>query len=186
MNPLIRFLKKYRSQIFRILAEEYLGFLTRYLPSLEGFLLRRFLYKILFKKCGKRLNIYPAVHLVHTYGLEAGDYVSINSGAHIDARGGIKIGDHVMIGPHSVIVSSNHNSASLDIPMTFLDHVMKPTIIGNDVWIGANTFIAGGVEIGDGAIIGAGAVVTKSVAPYKIVGGCPAKEISDRKTKKSR
>ena len=52
--------------------------------------------------------------------------------------------------------------------------------IGNDVWICANVLITGGVKIGDGAVILAGAVVTKNVAPYSIVGGVPAKEISKR------
>lgn len=49
--------------------------------------------------------------------------------------------------------------------------------IGNDVWVGANVKIMGGVEIGDGAIIAAGSIVTKSVNPYEIVGGVPAKLI---------
>lgn len=46
--------------------------------------------------------------------------------------------------------------------------------IGNDVWIGYNVTILSGVNIGDGAVIGANALVTKSVAPYSIVGGNPA------------
>lgn len=54
------------------------------------------------------------------------------------------------------------------------------TIIGNDVWIGHNVLIKQGVKIGDGAIIGMGAVVTKDVAPYSIVGGCPAHLIKYR------
>lgn len=54
------------------------------------------------------------------------------------------------------------------------------TIIGNDVWIGANAVIKGGVTIGDGAVIGAGAVVTHDVEPYAIVAGVPAKMIGYR------
>lgn len=56
----------------------------------------------------------------------------------------------------------------------------KRTIIGNDVWIGHNAIIKQGVRIGNGAVIGAGSVVTKDVAPYSIVGGCPAKHIKYR------
>lgn len=55
-----------------------------------------------------------------------------------------------------------------------------PTIIGNDVWIGAKAIVSTGVTIGDGAIIAAGAVVTKDVPPYAIVGGVPAKLIRYR------
>ena len=54
------------------------------------------------------------------------------------------------------------------------------TIVGNDVWIGAEAMIMGGVKIGDGAVIGSRALVTKDVAPYAIVGGNPAKEIKKR------
>lgn len=55
-----------------------------------------------------------------------------------------------------------------------------PVVIGNDVWIGADAVVLRGVTIHDGAVVAAGAVVTKDVAPYTIVGGVPAREISKR------
>lgn len=56
----------------------------------------------------------------------------------------------------------------------------KATIIGNDVWIGADATIMAGVKIGTGSVIGASAVVTKDVEPYTIVAGVPAKPIKRR------
>lgn len=56
----------------------------------------------------------------------------------------------------------------------------KHTIIGNDVWIGANVIIIQGVKVGNGAVIGAGAIVTKDVGDYEIVAGNPAKVIRKR------
>ncbi|WP_019998349.1 CatB-related O-acetyltransferase [Aureimonas ureilytica] len=50
------------------------------------------------------------------------------------------------------------------------------TVIGNDVWIGAEAVILPGVTIGDGAVIGAFSVVARDVAPYAIVAGNPAVE----------
>lgn len=52
--------------------------------------------------------------------------------------------------------------------------------IGNDVWICEDVIIMSGVTIGDGAVIGAKSIVTKDVAPYTIVAGCPAKPIKMR------
>ena len=40
--------------------------------------------------------------------------------------------------------------------------------------------MAGGIHVGDGSIIAANSVVTKSVPPYSIVGGNPAKVIKYR------
>jgi chloramphenicol O-acetyltransferase type B len=56
------------------------------------------------------------------------------------------------------------------------------TIIGNDVWIGAESMIMPGVQIADGAVIATRSVVTKNVGPYEIWGGHPAKLIKKRFT----
>jgi len=154
------------------------------LPGMMGVLLRFFVHKVLLKKLGSFILIYPGVHLTHTYGISFGKHCSINSGAILDGRGGITIGDCVMIGPHSYIASSSHTYDNTSIPMTSRGHFMKPVTIKNDVWIGANTTILGGVTIGKGVIVGAGAVVTKDVPDYTIVGGVPAKEIGFRGKRK--
>ncbi len=49
------------------------------------------------------------------------------------------------------------------------------TYIGNDVWIGTNAVLMSDCVIGDGAVIAAGAIVTRSVPPYAIVAGVPAR-----------
>ena len=54
------------------------------------------------------------------------------------------------------------------------------TVVGNDVWIGAEAMIMPGLTIGDGAVIAARAFVTKDVEPYTIVGGNPATIIKKR------
>ena len=54
------------------------------------------------------------------------------------------------------------------------------TVVGNDVWIGAEAMVVPGVRIGHGAMIGSRALVTKDVEPYTIVGGNPAKPIRKR------
>lgn len=58
--------------------------------------------------------------------------------------------------------------------------VQDKLIIGNDVWIAAGVNVLRGLTVGNGAVCGAGAVVTKSVPPYAIVGGVPARIIGYR------
>lgn len=58
------------------------------------------------------------------------------------------------------------------------------TVIGNDVWIGADVTIMPGIKIGDGSIIATKSVVTKNIEPYSIVGGNPANLIRKRFSEK--
>jgi acetyltransferase-like isoleucine patch superfamily enzyme len=65
--------------------------------------------------------------------------------------------------------------------MQYQDHTAEKVVIGNDVWIGANTVILPGVEIGDHSIVVAGSIVTKDIPSFTIVGGVKAKLIKYRK-----
>lgn len=53
-------------------------------------------------------------------------------------------------------------------------------VVGHDVWIGMNVTLGRGITLGHGCVVAAGAVVTKSVPPYAIVGGNPARLIRMR------
>jgi len=55
-------------------------------------------------------------------------------------------------------------------------------VIGNDVWMGYNVKLFKGITIGNGAVIGACSLVTKSIEPYTIVAGTPARPIRKRFT----
>lgn len=59
-------------------------------------------------------------------------------------------------------------------------HSAGPVVIGNDVLVAYEALILSGVTIGDGAVVGARAVVTRSVAPYEVVGGNPARHLKWR------
>ena len=50
-----------------------------------------------------------------------------------------------------------------------------PIIIGKNAFVGGMSIIRRGVTVGEGSIIGMGSLVTKSVPPYEIWGGVPAK-----------
>ncbi|MEH7470020.1 CatB-related O-acetyltransferase [Priestia megaterium] len=78
--------------------------------------------------------------------------------------------------------SLNYITTYQPISKKMINHSMnqKPSIIGNDVWCGANVVIRQGIEIGDGAVIGANSVVTKDIPSYAIAVGAPAKIIRYR------
>lgn len=82
----------------------------------------------------------------------------------------IEIGDNFISAPGSVILA--HDASTFRHSGCYR---CERTIIGNDVFIGANAVVLPGVRIGDGAIVGAGSVVTKDVPSYTVVAGNPAR-----------
>ena len=78
------------------------------------------------------------------------------------------------------MIPVNYGYTDRDTPFRQQTPTMKGITIGDDVWVGAGVTILDGCTIGRGCIIGAGAVVTKSIEPYAIVAGVPAKKIGMR------
>ena len=121
--------------------------------------------------------------LLMTYGgsISIGDNCSINPYTVLYGHGeGLVIGNHVLIAGHCLIIPANHVFVRTDITINKQGTFSKGIIIEDDVWIAAGCQILDGVTIGKGAIIAAGSVVNKSVEPYTIVGGVPAKLIKKR------
>lgn len=94
---------------------------------------------------------------------------------------GAVIGNFVMIGPNTAILTKSHLHESTDIPMVKQGETEdRIPVIEDDVWIGRNAIILPGMRIGTGSIVGAGAVVTSDVPPFSVVGGVPARVIRTR------
>ena len=133
-----------------------------------------------------------------------GNGVQIDRGTdvkvHYGAKGNITIGDHTIIGPYCFlsgesiqigaqcliapqvgIFANNHEFSD---PLRYIrqqGHTYKGIVIEDDCWIGTGAKILDGVHIGKGCVIGAGAVVAKSLPPYSIALGVPAKVVGTRK-----
>ncbi len=120
--------------------------------------------------------------ILRTYGgtIKIGHSCFINSFTILYGHGDLIIGNGCLIGPQVTIVPVNYGLQDRNIPFRLQTPTLKGIIIEDDVWIGAGATILDGCTIGTGAVIGAGAVVTKSVEPYSIVGGIPAKKIRNR------
>ncbi|MCZ4244149.1 acyltransferase [Pedobacter punctiformis] len=113
-------------------------------------------------------------------GLRIGNNSSIGTYNYIGCSGFIDIGNNVMMGPRVGLFAENHKFERTDIPMHEQGVEREFITIEDDCWIGTNSVILSGVTIGKGSIIAAGSVVTKSVEPYSIMGGVPAKLIKKR------
>lgn len=113
-------------------------------------------------------------------GLKVGDHSNIGPYSYIGCSGKITIGNNVMISPRVSIYAENHVFDDANIPMKEQGVTQSAVTIEDDCWIAANSIILAGVTIGKGSVIAAGSVVTKSVPPYSVVAGVPAKVIKQR------
>ena len=99
-----------------------------------------------------------------------------NPNVYIQANNGLIIGNNVGFGSGSKIISANHSHTNHS------KHTKTPPIvIGNNVFIGANSVLLQGIKIGDNVIIGAGSIVSKNIPSNSIAVGNPCKVIKENK-----
>ena len=138
--------------------------------------------EIMNSEMGYYSRIKPFSHLRDSI---LGDYSIVSNATYINATDiekfdSIGYGNYIGLWEHNLFVTTHSfylyegSGGFVDGYQSYeKDHIR--TIIGNDVWTGANVVVLKGVTIGDGAVIGAGSVVTKDVPPYAIVVGNPGK-----------
>jgi len=91
--------------------------------------------------------------------------------------GPVQIGTGVNIAQRVAISGLNHNYLDVDKTIASQGVSTLPIVIEDDVWIGANSIILAGTNIGKHSIIAAGSIVTRSVPPFSVAAGNPAKII---------
>ena len=105
-----------------------------------------------------------------------GNHVSIQTDK-IDLRSPVTIGNNVIIGYGSEIITTSHNIDSPD-----WEHKYYGITIEDYAWIPTNVLIMPSCrKIGYGAVVGSGSVVVKDIDSMAVVGGNPAKEFKKRK-----
>ncbi len=96
-----------------------------------------------------------------------GDRVTIKPG--VQLWDGTRIEDDVFVGPNATFTNDPAPRSK-----QYLDE-HPVTVVRRGASIGANATILPGITIGQHAMVGAGAVVTRSVPPYAVVVGNPAR-----------
>lgn len=133
-------------------------------------------------KFGAGSSLRPHCYLVRTDRIEIGARVVIRPQTIIMANeiARIVIGDDVLIGSGVHFYAANHSFARTDITIAEQGHELaEDIVVENDVWIGAGAIILPGVRIGRHSVVAGGSVVTRSVPPYSVYGGVPARRLRD-------
>ena len=89
----------------------------------------------------------------------------------------VHIGNNVMVAPNVTLSVTGH-----PVDPEYRrggTQFSLPIVIGDDVWIGANSVILPGVTIGDNSVIGAGSVVTQDIPANSVAYGVPCRVIRE-------
>ena len=167
---------KMRDKIFFVVQ----GFL-KYNAFNSGVKLRAIFYKPFFKKFGKHVQISDGVTIKYPSEFEVGSNVKIGQHCFFVGKGGLSIGDNVLIGAGSKIITSNHNFENTELPIAEQGISFEKVLIEEDVWLGFDVKVLGGSIIRKGTIVGTNSLINGNEFPsMSIVAGTPAKLIKTR------
>ncbi len=140
---------------------------------------------------GENVSIQYPYFICGINNIHCGESINIGVNSTImSTRASIILKGHFVSGPNLTIITGDHmpiigkfmdTVSDLDKDMLDVNNQFdQNVIIEEDVWCGSNVTILKGVTIGRGCIIAAGALVTRSMPPYYVVAGIPAKPIKMR------
>jgi hypothetical protein len=110
-----------------------------------------------------------------------GDHCGIGRRSMISAKNQIILEDHVLFAPAVLIMDHNHEFSNINVPI--MDQGVNDggrILIEKNCWMGYGAVVlctSGQLTVGRNSVIGANCIVTRSVPPYSVMAGNPAKLI---------
>lgn len=134
-----------------------------------------------FGYCGKNTILLYPLRIYNPQSVFVEENVKLSSGLHIlnSPNEKVIIKKYTVFAANCTICPNSHVS-TVTVPQFLLgashvNDVSSDVIIDEDVWLGTGVTILAGVHIGRGCIVGAGSMVTKSLPPYSVAVGSPAR-----------
>lgn len=137
---------------------------------------RRQVLRLFGAKIGSGAVIYPSVRVWAPWNLEVEIDATIGWDCKLYNVAAIRIAREAIVSQHAHLCTATH-----DLQGEF-ELMVAPIEIGAHAWIAADAFVGPGVRIGEGAVVGARCVATRSVDPWLIVVGNPARTVGNRAT----
>jgi acetyltransferase-like isoleucine patch superfamily enzyme len=113
------------------------------------------------------------------YGVSIGDFVKINTGVYVCAQ--VTVEEFCMLSAHVVFTNDRFpragNRELTGLETSDVTDETLATRVCRGTTIGANATVGPGLTLGAFCMVGMGAVVTRSVEPYALVVGNPARQV---------
>ena len=120
-------------------------------------------------------QVYSSARIYYPANLTMEAYSCLADGVECYNVAPVTVGAHSTISQGTLLCTASH-----DITDSHHRLVTAPIMIEDQVWIGARAYIGMGVVVRQGAVVGATASVYKTVEPWTVVGGNPARFIKKR------
>lgn len=132
-----------------------------------------------------RIDGYCSLFATGSGWIRLGSYIHIGSYCSLSGGNGITMGDFSGLSQGVRVYSRTDDYSGTwltnpTVPARYTGVIGGPVTIGRHVVIGAGSVILPNIEIGEGAAVGALSLVRKSLEPWGIYFGSPAKRIKSR------
>lgn len=148
---------------------------TWFLPRSLGMGWKRSLLRMFGAKVHPTAQVYSSARIYYPANLTMEAYSCLADGVECYNVAPVTVGAHSTISQGSLLCTASH-----DITDSHHRLVTAPIVVEDQVWIGARAYIGMGVVVRQGAVVGATASVYKTVEPWTVVGGNPARFIKKR------
>jgi len=164
-----------KHQIVRLLWSICWGLCASWLPRSLFSGWKRALLRLFGANVAPTAVVYSSAKIYYPANLTMDDYACLASDVNCYNVAPIHVGKFATVSQGAMLCTASH-----DITSPSHELITAPVSIGNQAWVGAGAFIGMGVTVGEGAVVGARAAVFKSVEPWTVVGGNPAKFLKNR------
>lgn len=137
---------------------------------------RRFLLNLFGAKLARGARVYGSARVWYPPNLEMGTGAVLGWQSFIYSQDKITIGDNAVVSQFARLLTGTH-----DIDDEKFQLVTSPIVIRRHAWVAAGATVGPGVVVGEGAVLGGAAVAFKSLDPWTVYVGNPAKAIRPRK-----
>lgn len=136
---------------------------------------RRFLLKLFGARLGESSDVRGSAKVWYPPHLHLADRALLAERVTCYNMAPISLGRGALVSQGAHLCAGTHDISSPSFQL-----IARPITVGPRAWIAAEAFVGPGVEVGEGAVLGARSVAFRSLDPWTVYGGNPAKPLKRR------
>lgn len=136
---------------------------------------RRLLLRVFGARVDRTARVYPGVRIWYPPNLEMRAFACLGPGVDCYCMGPVVLESYALVSQRASLCGGTH-----DIDDPHFQLRVAPIRIGAHAWVAAEAFVGPGVSVGEGAVLGARGVAMRSLAPWTLYAGNPARQLRPR------